>query len=105
MMELLRAISGLIGWALAFSTLYAVQGLSCALGWDETRLVGIGASRIILIGIYTAWVLLLAWLCWHFRPQRRSNELMAWLAFACAIVGLVSTIYTGLPVLIATACN
>lgn len=104
MIALLRAVAGLIGWAVGFSTLYAVQGLSCALGWDEAPIIGISVARLILILVYVGWVGLLAWLCWYLRPQGDRPDLLARLATAGAVIGLVSMLYTGMPVLAARTC-
>lgn len=104
MIALLRAVSGLLAWAIAFSMLYAAQGLSCALNWDEVPVIGISAARIVLIAIYICWLVTLAWLCWYLRPRSGGADLLTWLGLTCAIIGLVSTMYTGLPVLATTTC-
>lgn len=104
MIALLRAVAGLIGWAAAFSMLYAVQGLACALGWDEAPVAGISVARMVLILVYVGWVGLLGWLCWYLRPQGDRRDLLAWLALASAVIGLASTLYTGMPVLATRTC-
>lgn len=105
MIALLRAVAGLIGWAVAFSALYALQGASCALGWNDVQPLGISAARIVLIGAYALCIGALAWLCWQLRSQSGSTDFLARLAFVSAIIGLCSTIYTGMPVLTTTLCN
>lgn len=104
MTALLRAVSGLILWAIAFSMLYALQGLACALGWDSVRFAGISAARLALVLVYAGWTAILTWLCWYLFPRPGRHDFLARLAFACAIVGLVSAVYTGLPVIAATLC-
>ncbi|UZK67055.1 hypothetical protein [Sphingomonas sp. M1-B02] len=104
MIALLRAVAGLIGWAAAFSMLYAVQGFSCARGWGDEPLLGISAARLLLILVYMAWVGALGWLCWYFRPHTNRTDLLASLALINAVIGLVSTVYTGMPVLATTTC-
>ena len=50
MIPLLRACAGLIGWAIAFSALYALQGAACASGWQSVAGVGgISVARLLLI--------------------------------------------------------
>ncbi|MCW2365720.1 hypothetical protein M2341_001167 [Sphingobium sp. B7D2B] len=110
MTALFRAMAGLIAWAAAFALLYAVQGLACAWGWDDAGLASVSAARVVLVVIYLVSVGAAAWLCWVFRPQPVRPEssrmdLLAWLAFASAVTGLVSILYTGIPVLTATICT
>ncbi len=105
MTALLRAVSGLIVWAMAFSSLYALQGLACALGWDRVAFAGVSVVRLGLVVLYTGWTSALLWLCWHLYPQNSHRDFLSQLAFSCAIIGLCSTIYTGLPVLTTTLCS
>lgn len=104
MIALLRAVGGLIAWAVAFTMLYAVQGLSCALGWDGVQALGISAARLLLVATYIGWLAALAWLCWYLRPRPGRAELLQRLGLICAVIGLVSTLYTGFPVLATTVC-
>lgn len=104
MIALLRAVSGLILWAIGFAMLYAVQGLSCALDWDAAQVAGISTARLVLIAIYLFWLAALAWLCWRLRPQSGRTDLLEWLGLTCAVIGLFSMLYTGLPVVATTTC-
>lgn len=104
MTALLRSVAGLILWAVAFSVIYGLQGLSCALGWDSLGPAGLSAARIILIATYAGFIGLLAWLCWRLRPSTSPRNFLGSLAFASAVIGLISTIYTGLPVLALSIC-
>jgi len=61
--------------------------------------------RVVLVVIYLVSVGAAAWLCWVFRPRSGRMDLLAWLAFASAVTGLVSILYTGIPVLTATICT
>ncbi|TKD51602.1 hypothetical protein [Sphingomonas baiyangensis] len=105
MTPLLRSVSGLILWAVAFSAIYAIQGLSCALGWDAIGLGGPSLARSILIATYIVSVTILAWLCWRLRPSSGTRDFLAILAFASSVIGLLSTIYTGLPVFWLSICS
>lgn len=104
MMALLRSVAGLIGWGLAFSMLYGLHGLSCALGWHEVQVGGLSVARLILLLTYFGWIAALGWLCLKVKPVAAKPDLLSWLSFASAIAGLVSTIYTGFPVLAAGLC-
>lgn len=105
MIALLRAVSGLILWAIAFSSLYALQGLACALGWDGVGFAGVSAARLALVLLYAGWTSALLWLCWYLYPQKTHRDFLSHLAFACAIIGLLSTLYTGAPVVVTTTCS
>ena len=99
MIPLLRAIAGLIVWAMAFSSLYAMQGYLCA---DEA--IGAGTARRLLCALFAGWLALHLWLCWRLWPMHRSPALIDRLAFGLAVVGLISTAYTGFPVALTTTC-
>lgn len=94
---LLRACTGLIAWAAIFSLLYAVEGMGCANGWDA------GVLRAALVAIWLTGVAGLAWLVWRWWPER-GGALVEWMAGVIAIVGLISTIWTGFAVTILSAC-
>lgn len=97
MIALLRACTGLILWAAVFSLLYAVEGMGCANGWTP------GVLRATLVAIWLTSVALLGWLAWRWWPKR-GDVMTEWLAGAIAIIGLVSTIWTGFPVALLSAC-
>ncbi len=97
MIGLLRACTGLIVWAAMFSLLYAVEGLGCANGW------GSGVLRGVLVAIWLSAVVGLGWLSWRWWPSR-GDTLVEWMAGIISIVGLVSVLWTGLPVAILSAC-
>ncbi len=97
MTALLRACTGPIVWAVVFGLLYAVEGAGCANGWDAATL------RAVLVAIWLASMAGLAWLCWRWWPKR-GDATIAWMAGVLAIMGLVSTFWTGLPVAILSAC-
>lgn len=105
MTALLRAIAGLIGWAIAFSLIYGLQGLVCS-----PRLAGVMttlplAGRELLIGAWLLCLALLAWLAFALSRLARRETLLDWLAPILALTGLGATIFTGFPVVIATTCS
>lgn len=97
MTGLFRACTGLILWAAIFSLLYAVEGLGCANGW------AIATLRIVLVAIWLAGLAVLGWLSWRWWPIRGS-AMIDRMAGIIALVGLVSTVWTGFPVAILIAC-
>lgn len=98
MTTILRAVSGLIGWALSFSLIYALQGLVCSPRFAPF------AAREILIGTWLLCLAALGWLAFLLRPSTPRPSLADWLGFVLAVTGLVSTLFTGFPVLFATTC-
>lgn len=94
---LLRACTGLIVWAGIFSLLYAIEGMGCANGWNP------GVLRGALVAIWLAGIAGLGWLSWRWWPKR-GVALVEWMAGVVAVIGLVSTFWTGLPVAILSAC-
>ena len=104
MIALLRASAGLILWAVAFSAIYGLQGLVCGLGWQTVVLGPISLGRALLILLWLAFLALLAWMTWRFRHLQASGFLNR-LAAAIALIGLIATAYTGLPVVTTTVCH
>ncbi len=104
MTGLLRASAGLIIWAIAFTALYGLQGLSCAFGWDAWSLGGVSFARLLLLLVYVGSGVLLAFLCWAFRPRAADTDFTDRLAFTGAIAGFFSLAYTGIPVVAASVC-
>lgn len=104
MMALLRATAGLIGWALAFSLLYAVQGLVCSPRvWPWVHALPL-SGRELLIAAWLLCLAALAVLTMRLWPGPGRQPMLRWLAGILALIGLVSTAFTGFPVLIATTC-
>ncbi|MET1756085.1 hypothetical protein ABVV53_11550 [Novosphingobium sp. RD2P27] len=104
MTALLRAVSGLIVWAVAFSALYGLQGLGCALGWDAMMVGPIQLGRAALIALWLAFVAVQAWMIWHFSHHTHGSMFLNRLAVAIAVIGWVATIYTGVPVVTTSMC-
>lgn len=105
MIALLRAVAGLIVWALAFSAIYGLQGLVCGLRWQAVALGPLSLGRALLILLWLAFVALLSWMNWRFWPRRKDSGLLSRLAAATALIGLVATAYTGLPVVSTSVCQ
>lgn len=104
MIALLRAMSGLIGWAVAFSVLYGIQGLVCS-----PRLAPLVSTlpyggREVLITVWLLFLALLAWASWALWHRERNDTLLDWLAPILALTGLAATLFTGFPVAFATTC-
>ncbi len=105
MIALLRTLSGLIGWAAAFSLIYGLQGLVCS-----PRVEGLTRGlpydgREFLIGAWLLCLILLGWLSWRLWRDRQMETLLEWLAPVLALTGLAATLFTGFPVAVATICS
>ncbi len=102
MIELVRLVSGLVLWAIAFSTLYALHGLGCSLGWSKQVVFGLSQSRMLLLA---AWILFVAIQCGLLRRMARQKEThLDWMARAIGWIGLVATLVTGLPIIAISSC-
>lgn len=104
MIAFLRSMTGLIGWAIAFSLIYGLQGLVCS-----PRLASLVGNlplegREVLIAAWLLSIAVLAWATWVLYHRNRRDTLLDWLAPVLAITGLAATAYTGFPVVFATTC-
>ncbi|MBA3623511.1 MAG: hypothetical protein M3496_07425 [Pseudomonadota bacterium] len=108
---LLWAMAGLIGWAAAFSLVYALHGIGCARGWDDIAAGPASLQRLVQVGAWLACLPPLAWLAWWLRRQRQgladavpSQRLLTLLAETSAWVGLAATVYSLSPVATTSVC-
>ena len=95
MTALIRMISGLVLWSMAFAVLYALQGLGCARGWTDPAVFGLTQTKAGLIALQ---VVLLLWLL------RRRDTQMERIGIAIGWIGLGATVITGLPILAISTC-
>lgn len=102
MMLLLRAVAGLLLWAITFNLLYGVHGIGCASGWDGRML---GPFSLYRVAMVTVWLLgtaaTVAWY-WH---ERHATGFVGGVTRGVAMIGIVATIVTGLPVVVFPACT
>lgn len=100
---LARASAGMLWWAFGFSLLYALHGMGCARGWDQTSMAGGSLLRWILsmtwLTLLCGAVAIIRWAC--SRPATFERTL----AVASAVVGFVSILVTGSPVILTSACH
>ena len=102
MIALVRMVSGLALWAVAFSLLYALHGLGCSLDWTEPSLFGLTQLKIGLIAVWGGLVLaqgaLIVWL------RRYRDTQIDLIAIAIGWIGLFATAVGGVPVLAISSC-
>ena len=98
---LLLVLIGPSLWAAAFSSVYALHGLGCALEWQMQDLGVVTLHRLVMLaawaGAVLACLLLLLRLPRGDDLPRRLPRIGAW-------TGLGATIYTLLPLLVASSC-
>ena len=99
---LLRIGAGLLLWAVSFSTLYALQGISCALGWDMIALPAGSLSRWLLTIVWLIFLALSGWLIRRAMGVQKGLERK--LALSSAIIGFAAILITGSPVLLTSTC-
>jgi hypothetical protein len=99
---LARISAGLILWAFGFSLLYALQGLGCAVGWDDTRLLGGTTLRWVLVATWLLLVVMgLALLC---LARSAPSDFERRVALATTLAAAGAMLATGSPVALTSAC-
>ena len=97
----LRALIGPGLWAVGFALVYGLHGLGCAQGWTTQEVAGITLHRLAMVAAWVGTLLacLLALMCLPRGPDlpQRLPRIGAW-------TGLGATIFTLLPLLVATSC-
>ena len=91
-------------WAAGFAGVYALHGAGCALGWPGTALAaGLDLHRAVL---WAGWLTTLAagFLLLTRLPLVADGRLVHQLPRAGAWIGLTATLFTLLPVAVATSC-
>jgi hypothetical protein len=105
--DLARVLAAPALWLAAFSGVYALQGLGCALDWPDVRLATLSLLRVALLAAWGGAILLHIALLLALRSDRflpappfahRIGVTLGW-------VGLGATLWTLQPVALASACN
>lgn len=94
---LLRAVAGLILWAVGFSIVYGIHGLACA----NTERAEADVYRWIILATWCATIAGSAGLVWR---ERGAGDFAGRLALAGATIGLCATVATGIPILVFPVC-
>ncbi len=107
MKNLLRILFPLLVWLASFSAIYALHGLGCALGWSNVALPGMSLFRWLLLVSWLIALLAQGAMLMALRSRRfRSHDTFIHrtsLATSCA--GLISTLWTLLPVAVSGPCG
>jgi hypothetical protein len=101
---LLRIGSGLLLWAVAFTGVYGLQGLGCALGWQRHQLGPLDALRAALLLTWLGFLGVAA-----LRAARSFRRAPAGIAghleAGLALVGAAAIAYTLFPVAWIAPCG
>ena len=102
MTALVRVVSGLVLWAVDFSTLYALHGLGCSSGWTGSGTFGLSWAKLLLLAVWISLIgthcILLRWLV------RRKDTQMERIGIAIGWIGLGATVVTGAPIVVVSSC-
>ena len=107
MTDLARILVGPLAWLAAFSAVYGLQGLGCALGWAG---IDTGGVPLLRAGLAAAWLAAIA-LQAAILAGLYSRRFGAHPGFARSVsrmtgwVGLVATLWSLFPVVATSACQ
>lgn len=104
--RLLLPIAGLIGWAAAFTLIYALHGLGCARAWHLIELGPTNLQRTVQVCTWLVSLVVLAMLALWLRRRRRAgaHDAPAKLAEGLAWIGLAATVLSLFPVAATSVC-
>ncbi len=108
----LAPAAGFISWSIAFVALYGLVSVGCLLDWQDVRWGPLSLLRALLAGLWIgaiAAAALIVMASWR-RMQAAGSEtakaspFLRKLEIAANGAALVSTIWIGLPILMARQC-
>lgn len=107
MTELLRILIAPLVWLAAFSGVYALHGLGCALGWPEVEVLSLSVFRVVLV---SAWLVAISFqvllvVALHSQRFGSRSSFVRRTSLATAWVGLVTTLWTLHPVALVSSCG
>ena len=105
MRDVLRISAPLTVWLAAFSAVYGLEGLVCSERWEEARL-GLGAGRVALIAAWVLALMIQAAMLLALRSPRFASKrpFVRTLSLTLAVVALIATAWTLLPVVTTSLC-
>lgn len=105
MSDLLRLSVPLTVWLAAFSAVYGLHGLVCSPRWAEAGF-GLEAGRcaLVLAAALSVAVQLALLLSLRHRRFAARSDFVRGLSLSLAVVALVATVWTLMPILTTTTC-
>ena len=108
MKDVLRILLAPLVWLAGFSGVYALQGLGCALEWNQIAgAAGLSVLRIALIAAWLASCAAQLTLLLALRTSRFGSEqpFVARCSQITAVTALVAALWTLQPVIWVSSCN
>lgn len=105
--SLLWLLAGFTVWSAAFLGLYIIHAVGCEWGWHAREVGGLGLLRAVLVATWIAHLGLAAAVTLAARRLRAVGETppaVRAAAFGLGVAAIVSTLWTGLPVLALPLC-
>ncbi len=105
MNDILRISTPLTVWLAAFSAVYGLQGLICSPRWAQASL-DLDAGRIALIATWVLSIVVQVVLLLALRSPRfvSPSRFIQAVSLALAVVALVATVWTLIPVATTSIC-
>jgi hypothetical protein len=100
----LMLAAGFAIWAACFVALYAVNAIGCELGWHGRTAGPLSMLRLILLSIWLGHLAVFAPLLAALRRRTEPPDRWQRVVLGCTLAAGAATLWTGLPVLTASAC-
>ena len=100
--RLLAGTLPLLVWIVQFAVGYGLAAAQCT----PAGLRPGGPDRVLLGAVTAAGLAVCAWLAWRARgvPRQRDAGLLDWARLVLAVLALVATAWTGVPLLLVAGC-
>ncbi|KPP82381.1 MAG: hypothetical protein HLUCCA04_06475 [Oceanicaulis sp. HLUCCA04] len=108
--DLVWLVAGFTVWAAGFSAVYGLHAVGCRAGWEEAGFAGLSANRIVLLAAYLGHSALGAALYFPLvriaaRWEGLSARTIRQTAIMVTLAAVISTLWTGAPVLFLETCR
>ena len=107
MKDVARILIGLFAWLAAFSGVYGLHGIACSFGWAEIDAWGLSLMRVALTAAWIAAIAVLAVIVAGLRSRRFGSPsgFVRGVSLTTGCVGLVATLWSLFPVVVASTCQ
>lgn len=106
MTDMIRILIGPFVWLSAFSAVYGLHGMGCALGWTEVEFAGLTLHRAALLAGWGATVAACAVVLVGLWSERlgSSSAFVRRVSIWLGLVGVVAAVWSLFPVAVLSAC-
>lgn len=107
MIEVLRILVAPLVWLAAFSGIYGLHGIGCAMGWGEVEVLWLSLFRLLLLAAWLVAIVAEIGILMLLRSERFGSHqsFVRSASVATGWVGLVATLWTLYPVTLMSACR